>query len=317
MKHLFDTDIAKVHGFAAAVIYENACHWVKVNKANGANLHEGRHWTYNSVKAYGEIFDYLTPWQIRAALDTLVDAGLLLKGRFNQKGYDRTAWYTTADDSSKCENNPENIHLMPAANGLDVEHNSSCGEHQDHLRDITNGFDENRKPIPDIKPNLNQLENTQDARAAHPFDIKRGGIPEPILEQLQRIEKLSGRAIHAPSLLVPADEAVRLIGLEAVVNALRGIVTAYEDPRQDRDRIPRQLVPFLRSADRMLDWGSRVKPTTPHPETGPPTLSTVAWLESLSDSERDHEFNEARRLGQTWPEEVKTRWPESLTTQAS
>ena len=254
MKHLFDTDIAKAHGFPAAVIYENVCHWVKVNKANGTNLHEGRHWTFNSVKAYGEIFDYLTPWQIRAALDTLVDAGLLLKGRFNQKGYDRTAWYTTADDSSKCENEPENIHLMSSANGFDAEHNSNCGEPQAHLRYITNGLDENRKPIPDIKPNINQIENTHTARA----DVS--ALDEPLALYAKHCFKFDRIANDALLIM-----ACRKHGAAVVGDALRQCAAEAQEPGHEKRHTP-TLSRLLNDSDKLLKRAALYKPDTSESE---------------------------------------------------
>ena len=37
---------------------------------------------------------YLSVYQIRRALNHLVDEGMLQLGRYNKKGYDRTYWYT-------------------------------------------------------------------------------------------------------------------------------------------------------------------------------------------------------------------------------
>lgn len=92
--HSFDTEIAARVGLNAAVLYQNIVFWAEHNMRNNRNYHEGRWWTFNSRRAFSEQFDYLTEKQIRVALDKLVKAGLIVKGEFNSKAYDRTNWYS-------------------------------------------------------------------------------------------------------------------------------------------------------------------------------------------------------------------------------
>lgn len=124
-RHSFDPEIADQVGVTAAVIYQNIVWWCEKNAANEKHIHEGRAWTYNSLKAFKELFWYLTENQIRTALKKLEDAGLLLAGNFNEIGYDRTKWYSP---STICEKSPN------------------------HLGKNPNGFGENHEPIPDSKP---------------------------------------------------------------------------------------------------------------------------------------------------------------------
>lgn len=91
--HSFDPLIAARVGVNAAVLYQNIVWWCAKNAANGHNKHEGRFWTYNSVKAWAVLFPYMTAKQIRTALDRLEDYGLILSGCFNASAYDRTKWY--------------------------------------------------------------------------------------------------------------------------------------------------------------------------------------------------------------------------------
>ena len=69
MEHSFDIDIAVKVGVNAAVIYNNILHWVKKNAANRENFHDGYYWTYNSKKAFAELFPYMTDRQVRTALE--------------------------------------------------------------------------------------------------------------------------------------------------------------------------------------------------------------------------------------------------------
>jgi len=91
--HSFDPKIAERVGVNAAVLYQNIVWWCAKNAANRHNEHDGRFWTYNSVKAWAELFPYLTLKQIRSALDRLEDEGLILSGCYNASAYDRTKWY--------------------------------------------------------------------------------------------------------------------------------------------------------------------------------------------------------------------------------
>lgn len=97
MNHSFDVDVAIEYGINAAVIFNNISFLCKHNEANNINLHDGKYWTFNSRKAFCEIYPYLTEKQIRTALERLVDGGLLETGNYNKLAYDRTIWYTVTD----------------------------------------------------------------------------------------------------------------------------------------------------------------------------------------------------------------------------
>jgi len=97
MNHSFDVDTAITHGVHAAVLHQTIVFWVLKNKANSKHLHDGRHWTYNSAKAFTELFPYLSADQIQRNLKKLEEAGLIVTGSFNTSPYDRTRWYSTAE----------------------------------------------------------------------------------------------------------------------------------------------------------------------------------------------------------------------------
>ena len=136
--HSFDPKIAARVGLNAAVIYQNIVWWCNKNAANRRNEHDGRFWTYNSMKAWVELFPYLTAPQIRLALEKLEREGLILSGTFNKVGYDRTKWY--------------------------------CYSDQIHLSENSNGIDENVKPIPDIKPVIKPDSKQDKIEAAPPIN---------------------------------------------------------------------------------------------------------------------------------------------------
>lgn len=100
MSHSFDVEVAKNVGVNAAVLYQNIQFWCAKNKANETHFHDGYYWTYNSKKAFAELFPYMTERQIDYALNKLVDSGYIIKGNYNKSPYDKTLWYA---DKNLCE----------------------------------------------------------------------------------------------------------------------------------------------------------------------------------------------------------------------
>lgn len=95
--HMFEPQIAQEYGVNAAIIFQNLAYWIEHNRANETNFHDGRYWTYNSVRAFAKLFPYLTDKQIRGALKKLEDGGMILVGNYNKSAYDRTRWYALAE----------------------------------------------------------------------------------------------------------------------------------------------------------------------------------------------------------------------------
>lgn len=93
-RHSFDPEIAATVGINAAVIYQNILWWCERNAIKDRNIHDGRAWTYNSIKQFEAFFPYLSAKQIRTALDTLEGAEYLVTGCYNTDARDRTKWYS-------------------------------------------------------------------------------------------------------------------------------------------------------------------------------------------------------------------------------
>lgn len=97
MQHSFDIDLAVEYGVLEAVILNNLDFWISKNEANEVNFHEGRYWTFNSVRAFQDLFPYATNRKIANALKKLEDRGVIMTGNFNKNPIDRTTWYTFTD----------------------------------------------------------------------------------------------------------------------------------------------------------------------------------------------------------------------------
>lgn len=103
MIHSFDVAVATAHGVECAIMLANIEFWIAKNKANRKHFHNGRFWTYNSVKAWAELFPYWNQDKVRRVLEKLEEKGLILSDNFNQSPYDRTKWYTLACDPSQID----------------------------------------------------------------------------------------------------------------------------------------------------------------------------------------------------------------------
>lgn len=129
MIHQFKTALAKIYGIEEAILIHNFYHWIIENKANDRNFYDGRFWTYNSQRAYTELFPYLNEGKIKRTINNLIEKGLLMKGNYNTNQYDRTNWYAFTDE------------------GLSIVQNYYIDWSK-----MTNGRVENSRPIPNNKP---------------------------------------------------------------------------------------------------------------------------------------------------------------------
>ena len=130
MTHEFKTALAKMFGIEEAILIHNFHHWITENKANNRNFFEGRFWTYNSQRAYTDLFPYMSEGKIKRIINSLIEKGLLMKGNHNVNQYDRTNWYAFTDE------------------GLSIVQNYYIDWSK-----MANGRVENSRPIPNNKPN--------------------------------------------------------------------------------------------------------------------------------------------------------------------
>lgn len=148
MTHIFDVEIAKEYGVNAAILLQNLGYWIMRNKANETNYYDGRYWTFNSRKAYRELFPYMSERQIDTAFKKLIDDGLVVTGNYNKLKYDRTLWYA-------------------------LTKKGECILHFDGMEEVkmSNEKGQNVKPIPDVNANVNPVvNNSKKVSKAKSFD---------------------------------------------------------------------------------------------------------------------------------------------------
>lgn len=130
-------DIAVEHGADVAIFVHNLVYWVEKNAANGRHFHDGRYWTYNSIKALGEMYPLWSASQIRTITKKAEEAGLIITGNYNAKPMDRTMWYAPSDEVLKLY-------------GLGKYVSPICEKSQMDLPESANAFAKNDKAIPSI-----------------------------------------------------------------------------------------------------------------------------------------------------------------------
>lgn len=144
--HGFDPEVAADVGMSAAVIYQNIVFWCSKNAANNRNEHDGRHYTYNSISAFEELFPYLSAKQIRVALDKLESEGYIGTACLNKSPMDRTKWY--------------------------------CVKRQKDLPSRANGFAPEGRAIPDNKPDIKHTPRAREEISQKHLDAIWKAYPE-------------------------------------------------------------------------------------------------------------------------------------------
>lgn len=240
MYHSFDKDIAVKYGLAEAIILNHMQYWIEKNKANGTNFFDGFYWTYNSTRAYAEIFPYFSQRQIQNALKHLKDEEIIKTGNYNAVAYDRTTWYAFTE---KGECIMQNCEMHYAESGTSIMQKCKMD-----YANLSNGLCKNVEPIPSnnqyIKP-INKTnkkksfddliagytENEKLRSAINDFIDFRKQIKSPLTEKalplsFNKLEKLAGSN----------DELKILIINQSIERGWKGLF-------EYKDNIPNSSVP--------------------------------------------------------------------------
>lgn len=92
--HSFHEGIAKDYSIDAALFLDRLRYLTEINLGNNNNFHDGLCWTYDTLDAIAEKFSYYSKRQVERIINYCVKHGLIRKGNYNKKKYDRTNWYT-------------------------------------------------------------------------------------------------------------------------------------------------------------------------------------------------------------------------------
>ncbi|MEF2864404.1 MAG: hypothetical protein U0N76_08650 [Eubacteriales bacterium] len=116
MNFHFDGAVAEMYGVDGAVFISRLQFWIEKNAANDRHYHEGRYWTYNSLRAMEKLFPFWSRRQIERIVKNLKDKGVLLTANYARDSHDRTLFY--ALDESKLPISPFGGDLSPNGDNL-------------------------------------------------------------------------------------------------------------------------------------------------------------------------------------------------------
>lgn len=176
MVHHFNVEIAKKYGVEEAVIIYNLAFWLMHNKANNKNYYDGYYWTYNSARAFEELFPYFNSKKISRLLNKLEELNVIKSGNYNPVAYDRTKWYTISS--------PELIDFYDLS--LDKNEKSISQKCPMDFTKMSDGMSKSVQPIPDNKPDNKNTDKKQ--------YIKRDLISE--IEELEISDNLKAKFIE-------------------------------------------------------------------------------------------------------------------------
>lgn len=162
MTHSFDSEVAEKYGILEAVLLNNIYYWIEKNRANEQNFYDGTYWTYNSTRAFNELFPYVSERQIKNALKHLREEEVIITGNYNENAYDRTLWYALSEK------------------GLSIVQKRPMEETK-----ASNGKGDNVRPIPNNKPNIKPDINQKDTFCSEPENL--ASEPESFMQEEQMI----------------------------------------------------------------------------------------------------------------------------------
>ena len=176
MYHQFNTKIAKQYGLEESILLENIYFWVKKNKCNNQNYHNGKYWTYNSIKAFSALFPYMSESKIYRALKNLEENGLIEISDFNENRYKRPSWYTLTEKALKLYNDKDLFQNETST------FQNETSTFQNETSTFQNEISTFQNEISSITDNKQQIENT-DNKQQIKETAKRFTIPT--LEEIQ------------------------------------------------------------------------------------------------------------------------------------
>jgi hypothetical protein len=95
---VFDARMAKEIGLNESIVLSQLCYWISLNKKAGRNFIDGKYWTYNTFEQWHEQFPWWSVPTIKRIFASLEKGGYIITGRYNEKNYDQTRWYTVVPE---------------------------------------------------------------------------------------------------------------------------------------------------------------------------------------------------------------------------
>ena len=207
------------YGLEEAVLLDSMVFWWRTNRANNQNFHDGRWWTFNSVRAYTKIFPWWSEKQIRRILASCVEQGALLEGCYNTEPRDRTKWYTPGDDLLELYGEAETG-------------NSDCPNGQMDLPEEAELSAQMGEPLPcsthEVQNEDTPLNPPKGGRRTHKYDLAEDAVP--ILQAYVGEDRELHRALGA---FIQQRVELRAINSARAVKMLLGELDRLSEGRRE------------------------------------------------------------------------------------
>lgn len=158
-KHFsFDVDVAMQYGVDEAILIRSFEYWIGLNKSNNKNQHDGRYWTYNSMRGLANFFPFWTDKQVARVVKSLINQEAIICGNYNQHKYDRTIWYAFENEDKMLEGVSPVI--SPSGKMLNTKRENAkpqTGEPIPITNPITNHLKDKRGKPAFRKPDLDEV----------------------------------------------------------------------------------------------------------------------------------------------------------------
>lgn len=192
MNFHFDGAVAEMYGVDGAVFISRLQFWIEKNAANDRHYHEGRYWTYNSLRAMEKLFPFWSRRQIERIVKNLKDKGVLLTANYARDSYDRTLFY--ALDESKLPISPFGGDLSPNGEMINEQLKTHIREEEDKANkpEISNKPQQLADRYNAICTNLPRVVRLTDKRRrAVRLIHDKGYTPEQLDEAFRRAQASS------------------------------------------------------------------------------------------------------------------------------
>lgn len=174
MNFILHTDLCRwlkeenIGGDREAIFLYALWTWCEKNAANEHNYHEGRYWSYNSLRGLTRIFPW-TKREIENTVNRLRDAGLILTAKLSKDPKDTTLSYTVIAEKIGVSPFGETVSptgetVSPTGDAPPSPSGETVSPHGDNLSPTGETLDEQYKTHIILRPNKNKPEANKDGQ---------------------------------------------------------------------------------------------------------------------------------------------------------
>lgn len=207
MNFILHTDLCrwlkeeKIGGDREAIFLYALWTWCEKNAANEHNYHEGRYWSYNSLRGLTRIFPW-TKREIENTVNRLRDAGLILTAKLSKDPKDTTLSYTVIAEKIGVSPFGETVSptgetVSPTGDAPPSPSGETVSPHGDNLSPTGETLDEQYKTHSILQANKNKKNENKD------------GQPENKLTPRQAMELYNQICVDLPPCIRLTDKRQR------------------------------------------------------------------------------------------------------------